>query len=192
VSSGWLVLEEKRVGAAWGALSSRIARAACGMLALFMVAGCADSASEASRLERRLDELARELRQARAEAQRGNERLIQALQEHFAQGGAYSAPESPGGSEVAVDRERGMAASRALVAAQSQMSERMSSVPLTGDPDRDFLAQMIPHHEGAIEMSRVLLKDGVRPDVRRLAQEIIAHQQNEIDMMKRWLEAVSR
>jgi uncharacterized protein (DUF305 family) len=173
-------------------MSARVARAACVMGALLLGGGCSDSASEASRLERRLDEIARELRQARAEVQRGNERLIQALQEHFAQGGAYSAPASPGGSEVAVDRERGMAASRALVAAQSQMSERMSSVPLTGDPDRDFLAQMIPHHEGAIEMSRVLLKDGVRPDVRRLAQEIIAHQQNEIDMMKRWLEAVSR
>jgi uncharacterized protein (DUF305 family) len=38
----------------------------------------------------------------------------------------------------------------------------------------------------------VLLKDGLRPEVRRLAQEIIVHQQGEIEMMKRWLEAVSR
>ena len=85
-----------------------------------------------------------------------------------------------------------MEASKALQAAQTTMSERMSSVPLTGDPDRDFLAQMIPHHEGAIDMSKVLLKDGLRPEVRRLAQEIIGHQQAEIEMMKRWLEAVSR
>ena len=83
-------------------------------------------------------------------------------------------------------------APKALQAAHVTMSERMSSVPLTGDPDRDFLAQMIPHHEGAIEMSKVLLKDGVRPEVRRLAQEIIAHQQGEIEMMRRWVEAISK
>ena len=85
-----------------------------------------------------------------------------------------------------------MEASKALQAAQTTMSERMSSVPLTGDPDLDFLAQMIPHHEGAIDMSKVLLQHGLRPEVRRLGQEIIGHQQAEIEMMKRWLEAVSR
>ena len=85
-----------------------------------------------------------------------------------------------------------MEASKALQTAQTTMSERMSSVPLTGDPDRDFLAQMIPHHEGAIDMSKVLLKDGLRPEIRRLAQEIIGHQQAEIEIMKRWLEAVSK
>ena len=161
-------------------------------LAALLAAGCSDSGSDGARLERRMDELSRELRQIRAEAQRGNERVIAALQEHFAQGAGFSAPMSPGGASAAIDKERGMEASRALQAAQATMSERMSAAPLTGDPDRDFLAQMIPHHEGAIDMSKVLLKDGVRPEVRRLAQEIIAHQQTEIEMMKRWLEAVSR
>jgi uncharacterized protein (DUF305 family) len=160
--------------------------------AALLLPGCSDSGSDVAKLERRIDELSRELRQIRAEAQRGNERVIAALQEHFAQGAGFSAPIAPGGASVAVDKERGMAASRALQAAQATMSERMSGAPLTGDPDRDFLAQMIPHHEGAIDMSKVLLKDGVRPEVRRLAQEIIAHQQAEIEMMKRWLEAVSR
>ncbi len=162
------------------------------VLAVLLLAGCSDSGSEAARLERRIDELSRELRQARAETQRGNERVIAALQEHFSQGAGYSPPSSPAGAVAAIDKERGMEASKALQAAQTTMSERMSSVPLTGDPDRDFLAQMIPHHEGAIDMSKVLLKDGLRPEVRRLAQEIIGHQQAEIEMMKRWLEAVSR
>ena len=164
----------------------------CAIGLVLALGACTDSGSEASRLERRVDELARELRLARAEAQRGNERVIAALQEHFSQGQGFTAPSAPGGLSVAIDRERGMAASKALQAAQSTMSERMSAVPLTGDPDRDFLAQMIPHHEGAIDMSKVLLKDGVRPEVRRLAQEIIAHQEGEIQMMKRWLEAVSK
>ena len=151
-----------------------------------LLTGCSDSGSEIARLERRIDDLSRDLRQARAETQRGNERVIAALQEHFAQGTGFTAPAAPGGASVDIDRARGMEASNVA------MSERMSSVPLTGDPDRDFLAQMIPHHEGAIDMSKVLLKDGVRPEVRRLAQEIIAHQQGEIEMMRRWVEAISK
>jgi uncharacterized protein (DUF305 family) len=170
----------------------RPAIAAIMALSFATLAGCSDSGSDIAKLERRIDDLSRELRQARAESQRGSERVIAALQEHFAQGAGFSAPAAPGGASVVIDKERGMEASKALQAAQTTMSERMSSVPLTGDPDRDFLAQMIPHHEGAIDMSKVLLKDGVRPEVRRLAQEIIAHQQAEIEMMKRWLEAVSR
>lgn len=161
-------------------------------LGVLGIVGCTDSGSDAARMERRIDELTRELRQSRAESQRGSERVIAALQEHFAQGAAYSLPSAPFGASATIDRERGMEASKALQAAQTIMSERMSSVPLTGDPDRDFLAQMIPHHEGAIDMSKVLLKDGLRPEVRRLAQEIIGHQQAEIEMMKRWLEAVSK
>ena len=171
--------------------SARILR--FGALGLALALGaCTDSGSEANRLERRIDELAREVRLARAEAQRGNERLIAALQEHLTHGQTFTAPSETTAAPAAIDRERGMAASKALQAAQSTMSERMSAVPLTGDPDRDFLAQMIPHHEGAIDMSKVLLRDGVRPEVRRLAQEIIAHQEAEIDMMKRWLEAVGK
>lgn len=170
---------------------ARMARGAALCLALGTLAACTDSGSETARLERRMDELARDIRQARAEAQRGNERLIAALQEHFSQSG-LSSPAMPSGAPAPLDPVRGMEASRALQAAQNTMSANMSAVPLTGDPDRDFLAQMIPHHEGAIEMSKVLLKDGLRPEVRRLAQEIIAHQQGEIELMKRWLAAVSR
>jgi len=170
---------------------ARMAKAALCLIALGMLASCADSGSETARLERRMDELAREIRQARAETQRGNERLIAALQEHFSQSG-LSSPTMPSNATTPLDPVRGMEASRALQAAQNTMSANMSAVPLTGDPDRDFLAQMIPHHEGAIEMSKVLLQDGLRPEVRRLAQEIIAHQQGEIELMKRWLVAVSR
>lgn len=170
----------------------KVARFATVLVGFLALVGCSDSGSDIMRLERRLDELARELRQTRGETQRANERVIAALQEHFAQATTYAAPAPMGETPVVMDKDRAMAASRALQAAHVAMSERMSATPLSGDPDRDFLAQMIPHHEGAIEMSRVLLKDGVRPEVRRLAQEIIAHQQAEIEMMKRWLDAVSR
>lgn len=56
--------------------------------------------------------------------------------------------------------------------------------PFRGDPDRDFLAMMIPHHEGAVEMARLLLVHGRDPLVRQLAQDIIASQSVEIAAMR--------
>jgi len=73
---------------------------------------------------------------------------------------------------------------RALYAAMVRMHEDMLRAPPTGNADRDFLAQMIPHHEGAVEMARLLLVSGEDPLVRRLAEEIIAGQQAEITAMK--------
>jgi hypothetical protein len=73
-------------------------------------------------------------------------------------------------------------------AAMGRMSTDMAAAPMTGDPDADFLAMMIPHHEGAIEMARLVLVHGRDPIVRRLAEEILAAQQSEIVSMRQRLE----
>lgn len=57
----------------------------------------------------------------------------------------------------------------------------------SGDPDRDFLAMMIPHHQGAVEMARLVLIHGRDPATRRLAEDIIASQTVEIAAMQRRL-----
>jgi len=57
----------------------------------------------------------------------------------------------------------------------------------SGNPDRDFLAMMIPHHEGAVEMARLELIHGHDAASRRLAEEIIASQTTEIAAMKQRL-----
>lgn len=56
-------------------------------------------------------------------------------------------------------------------------------VRYTGNADLDFLAMMIPHHEGAVEMARLALIHGRDPATRRLAEDIIAGQTVEIQAM---------
>ena len=60
-------------------------------------------------------------------------------------------------------------------------------IKFTGDADKDFLAAMIPHHQGAVEMAEVVLQHGKNPKIRQLAQEIIAMQKKEIAEMKQLL-----
>jgi uncharacterized protein (DUF305 family) len=67
-------------------------------------------------------------------------------------------------------------------AAMAKMMKDMMVKP-SGDVDRDFVAMMAPHHLGAIEMARALLRYGKNEALRRLAQEIIVTQQEEIAAM---------
>ena len=70
--------------------------------------------------------------------------------------------------------------------AMERMHRDMSIVP-SGDPDRDFAAMMIPHHEGAVDMAKLELQFGKNPVLRRLAQGIIVQQLQEIEVMQREL-----
>lgn len=57
------------------------------------------------------------------------------------------------------------------------------AVKATGDVDRDFVAMMVPHHQGAIDMAVAVLRYGRNEQIKRLAQEIIVTQQEEIAAM---------
>ena len=67
--------------------------------------------------------------------------------------------------------------------AMDRMMAGMSVKP-TGDVDADFAATMIPHHQGAIDMAEAELRHGRNAQLRRIAQEIIVEQQQEIAAMR--------
>ena len=84
-----------------------------------------------------------------------------------------AAPMSKVGSEFA----------REMNAATDRMMDAMH-VQFTGDVDQDFAAMMIPHHQGAIDMAVAELRHGRNEQLKRIAQEIIVDQQQEIAAMR--------
>src|SRR5580698_6022452 len=67
--------------------------------------------------------------------------------------------------------------------AMNTMMTNMAAKP-TGDVDHDFVAMMVPHHQGGIDMARAELRYGHNPQLMHVAQEIVVDQIQEIAMMR--------
>jgi uncharacterized protein (DUF305 family) len=95
---------------------------------------------------------------------------------------------SMGGAEPVTQSQIGVSTAKPFASlmedAMAVMDDGMKRAPMTGDPDHDFAAMMIPHHQGAIDMAKAELLYGKNPVLRRLAQEIIVTQASEITVMQ--------
>jgi len=101
-------------------------------------------------------------------------------------GGAAAQHGSPHAAQHMTPSESDSPSVRAFKEAHMKMMKEMD-VQLTGNADVDFANAMIPHHQGAIDMARVQLAHGKDPEIRVLAERVIAEQEKEIAQMRGWL-----
>ena len=105
-------------------------------------------------------------------------------QKHPAQSAAVGWPPAPTAAFIASTEKT---FDQLMTDAMSLMHRDMHSAGCTGEVDYDFVTMMIPHHQGAIDMAKALLLYGKDEQLKRLALEIIADQQNEVQLMHLWL-----
>jgi uncharacterized protein (DUF305 family) len=96
-------------------------------------------------------------------------------------GATYALATAQEGNAAGSDPEKAFLAENG--AAMNKMMSGMAVRP-TGNTDADFAATMIPHHQGAIDMAVAELRHGKNEQLRRIAQEIIVDQQQEIMAMR--------
>lgn len=77
-------------------------------------------------------------------------------------------------------------ASMAFMEANDRMHAAMM-MEYTGNADVDFIKGMIAHHQGAVDMAKIVLEHGKDPEVKKLAEDIIKAQEAEIKWMTDWL-----
>jgi uncharacterized protein (DUF305 family) len=92
--------------------------------------------------------------------------------------------------DSAVRRTGGAADELFIAASGTAMEQMMKAMAIrpSGDVDSDFVALMVPHHESAIAMAQAELRYGKNEQLRRMAQEIVVTQQQEIPAMRRALQ----
>ena len=90
------------------------------------------------------------------------------------------------GMTMEASAEGQAASTQAFIDANTKMHKAMD-IAFTGNADVDFVRGMIAHHQGAIDMAKVVLEHGKDPEIRKLAEGVISAQEGEIAFMQDWL-----
>ena len=92
-------------------------------------------------------------------------------------------------AQMAMDKKDSMSGmgSGRMHGSMMKMMKDMESMKMSGDTDKDFAMMMKMHHQGAIDMAQVELKDGKDEKLRKMAKKIIESQQKEIKEFDQWL-----
>ena len=114
--------------------------------------------------------------------------MMQAMQQMM-QGGMHGGMAAPGADGAPTSLSSAPDFTQAYVAAMNEMHGPMMEGVMAGDPDVAFVRGMIPHHQGAIDMAKIVQQYGDDPQTREWADQIIAAQEAEIAEMQAWLEA---
>jgi uncharacterized protein (DUF305 family) len=88
----------------------------------------------------------------------------------------------------AADKMADSPSAKAYHEAMTKMNQDMMK-GMTGDPDKDFAMMMIPHHQGAIDMAKVVIQYGKDAELKKMAQDMIPEQEKGIADLKRWQNA---
>jgi uncharacterized protein (DUF305 family) len=88
-------------------------------------------------------------------------------------------------SGVATAQDMKMGGQPADKANMDAMKKMQSAMPTkgSGDPDKDFVMMMIPHHQGAIDMAKVEMQYGKNPTLKKMAAKMVKDQEREITQM---------
>ncbi|MFC4173266.1 copper-binding protein [Microvirga sp. GCM10011540] len=100
--------------------------------------------------------------------------------------GALSAALAIAGPDRLAQAQPAKGAPAAYERVREVMDDRFKDMKLTGDPDRDFAALVIAHHEDLIFLARTQLEHGADEQLRRMAQQFINEQQVQISALKEW------
>jgi len=119
--------------------------------------------------------------------------MHQMMQGRMGQGGTMPGQMSPSGMQTAPAQPiAASAATKAYLEAAEKMHTPMMQGMQATDPDVAFVRGMIPHHQGAIDMAKVLLQYGNDAQTKKWANDVIREQQREIAEMEDWLKKKTR
>ena len=101
-----------------------------------------------------------------------------------------TAPTAPAAAMPAMPKaemQKGMMGSDGMKQSMMTGMDSMQKMQMTGDTDKDFAMMMKMHHQQAVDMAQMQLKDGKSPAMKKMATQIIAAQKKEIAMFDKWL-----